>query len=226
MHGAPPAFAELRRRNPVVRAISNSVLDRITTTKQPQHILDFREEQTYRERTPSSVQLAEVAGARTLLGVPMIKADKVIGTIAIYRQHVESFTEKQIALVTNFASQAVIGIENTRLLNELRESLQQQTATADVLKVISLSALDLQRVLDALVESAARLCNAYDAVIFQVFGDGVRLVAHYGQIPMAGPVGQLSRPLVRGFIAGRAVIERRTIQAPDILTEGDEYPEA
>src|SRR5262249_23951982 len=97
---------------------------------------------------------------------------------------------------------------------------------ADVLKVISRSALDVQKVLDALVESAARLCNAYDAVIFQVFGDSLRLVAHHGQIPMAGPVGQLTIPLVRGRITGRAVIDRRTIQVTDMLAEADEYPES
>jgi signal transduction histidine kinase len=173
------------------------------------------------------------AKLRTILAAPMLREDAVTGVIVTRRTRVQPFTDKQIQLLTTFASQAVIAIENTRLFEEvqartreLTEALEQQTATADVLKVISRSALDLQRVLDALVESAARLCNAYDAVIFQVFGDGVRLVAHYGQIPMAGPVGQLARPLVRGFIGGRAVIERRTIQVADILTEGDEYPES
>src|SRR5262249_19591158 len=129
--------------------------------------------------------------------------------------------------------QAVIAIENSRLFEaeqaskrELTEALEQQTATADVLKVISRSALDVQKVLDALVESAARLCDAYDVAIFQVFGDGLRLVAHYGQLPTSRPVGQLTRPLVRGTLTGRVVLDRRTIQVADILAEADEYPES
>src|SRR5262249_9580834 len=149
------------------------------------------------------------------------------------RTRVAPFDEKEVALVEAFADQAVIAIENSRLFEaeqaskrELTESLEQQTATADVLKVISRSALDLQRVLDALVESAERLCDANDAAIGQVFGDGLRVVAQHGQIPFTGPVGQYTVPLVRGLITGRAVIDRRTIQVADILAEADEYPES
>ena len=143
----------------------------------------------------------------------------------------QPLAEKQIALLQTFADQAVIAIENTRLFEaeqartrELTESLEQQTATADVLKVISRSALDVQKVLDALVESASRLCNANDAAIFQVFGDGLRLVAHHGQIPTIRPVGQLTIPLERESMGARAVIDRRSIHVADILTEGNEYP--
>jgi GAF domain-containing protein len=119
---------------------------------------------------PASVQLVELAGARTLLVVPMVKEDQALGTISIYRQEVRPFLDKQVELLTNFARQAVIAIENTRLLNELRESLQQQTATADVLKVISRATFDLPRVLDT-VESAATLCDSYDTAILQEDSD-------------------------------------------------------
>src|SRR5262249_56216137 len=132
-----------------------------------------------------------------------------------------------------FADQAVIAMNNARLFEEvqartreLTESLEQQTATADVLKVISRSALDVQKVLDALVESAARLTDANDAAIFQLFGDSLRLVAHHGQIPFSVQVGQLTLPLMRGLVAGRAILDRRTIQIADILAEADEYPES
>ena len=106
--GASPEFAEARRRDPVIRPVPNSILARIITTKKPDHVLDLREEQSYLDRSPGSVQLVEGAGGRTVLGVPMIKADNVIGTIAIYRRHVEPFTAKQIELLSHFAKQAVI----------------------------------------------------------------------------------------------------------------------
>src|SRR5262249_8965084 len=161
------AYVEEHRSAPVVRPSAASGLGRVMATKRVVHIADLRADQAYRDGAPATVRFTEAAGARSYLGVPILKDDELIGTVIIYRQEIRPFTDKQIALVQNFAAQAVIAIENARLLDELRqrtddltESLEQQTATSEVLSVISSSPGDLKPVFDAMLENALRICEA------------------------------------------------------------------
>jgi two-component system, NtrC family, sensor kinase len=199
----------------------------VIRTRQAIQIPDLRETPAYRGRDPAVVDIVDLAGARTIAQVPMLKETELVGMIAIYRQEVQPFTDKQVALLSNFASQAVIAIENTRLLRQLRErtddlseSLQQQTATADVLKVISRSAFDLQTVLDTLVDSAARLCEADEGTIFQPKDDAYRLASSCGLTPVKKEFLE-SYPFRKGpdTTVGRVLLEGKPIHIADSETD-------
>jgi two-component system NtrC family sensor kinase len=233
-HNIPPAFAELRRRSPFRPGPENHI-GRMVATKAVVHVADLAADQRYIERRdPAAVAAVELGGIRTFVAVPMLKENELIGAVIVYRQEVRPFTDKQIALVTNFAAQAVIAIENARLLNELRqrtddlskrttdltESLEQQTATSKVLDVISRSAFDLQAVFETVVESSGRLCGADRAFILRFDGELLRMAASHNATPVWREwVAQ--HPIRPGqhSASARAALERRTIHIPDVMAD-------
>jgi GAF domain-containing protein len=189
------------------------------------HVADLQAET---EEFPEGSEYARQLRHWTIVSVPLMREDAAIGAINLRRSEVQLFTEQQIALLQTFAKQAVIAIENARLFEEvqartkeLTESLKQQTATADVLKVISRSAFDLQKVLDTLVESAARLSNSFDAVILLREGESLAFGAHHGPIPLDFAKWSITR----ASTAGRAVVDRKSVHVHDLFAEGDNFPE-
>src|SRR5262245_53670885 len=200
---------------------SGSLVGRVALERRTVHLEDCLVDPRYARREEQ-----RVGNYRSMLGVPLLRDGVPIGVIGLLRTVVKPFTKKQIELVTTFADQALIAIENARLFEEvqartreLTESLEYQTATAEVLNVISRSPTDVQPVFDAIASSAAKLSNALDAVLLRVDGDMLRLVAHHGSMP----IGDV--PLLRGTVGGRAVIDRCLIHVEDLQAEEVEYPE-
>jgi signal transduction histidine kinase/putative methionine-R-sulfoxide reductase with GAF domain len=230
VHGAAPAYTEYLQQHGYKRPGPETVVARIARTKQMVHIADLAASRGYVERDAIVVAAVERGGVRTLLGVPMLKKDELIGAILLYHQEVCPFTEKQIELVTNFASQAVIAIENTRLFdevqartNELQEALEQQTATSGVLRAISKSPTDVQPVFDTIVRNAVQLCAARFGVLHRFDGTQLHLAAH-DVTPEVLAVLRRSYPMrpSRSQASGRAILTRTVVEIRDVW-EDPEY---
>ena len=210
----PAGFVEMWERTPI-RAERGKATGRALLERRPVQIIDIQTDPEYEMHET----LSEI-GMRTVLAVPLLREGLPLGVIALWKTQIEAFTERQIELATTFADQAVIAIENVRLFDELREALQQQTATADVLKVISRSTFDLKTVLNTLVESAARLCEADMVAIPRLIGSDLHHFASYGYAPDFQEFME-RHPIVpgRGTATGRAALEGKTVHIPDVLAD-------
>ena len=202
-----------------MRPSRQQVSGRVILTRSVVHIEDLLEDPDYAQR------IARAGGWRSSLGVPLLREGNPIGVIIVMRSQPGRFSETQIALLQTFAAQAVIAIENVRLFTETKEALEQQTATSEILRVISSSPTDLQPVMEAVAENAARVCGATDSSIFRLEGEHLRLVARHGSLPRPLAIGDIL-PVIRGYVAGRAVCDRRTIHVADIRAAEAEFPQA
>jgi hypothetical protein len=221
-HGAlPEAYTGPWRSGMVIQPGPDVPLARTARSRTPVQIADLRRDRAYLEGYPLTVAAVDVAGVRTLLDVPMLKENELIGVISLYRQEVRPFTDKQVELVKNFAAQAVIAIENARLLNELRQSLEQQTATSEVLRVISGSATDLRPVFETTAHNSVNLCGATYGIVFRFDGEMISFVAHHNldraaidalhqRFPM--------RPNTRALV-GRTILQRDVLHVADAAAD-------
>ena len=219
-HNMPAAFIEVRKNSPY-RLEENSATARLLARKGPIHIADLANDPAYLAGNPSTVAAVEIGGIRTALAVPLLKDNELVGSFTVGRQVVRPFTSKQIKIVQNFAAQAVVAVHNAQLLHQLQETLQQQAAAADVLKIISRSKYDLQAVLDTLIELVARQCGA-DLAAIHPERRYFRAYATYG-----GPnshkevAGGVALEPGQGSVMARTVREGRPVQVADVLADPD-----
>jgi GAF domain-containing protein len=217
-HNIPQAFIELREQSPY-RPLQYSPSGRMLATGKLVHIADLAADQAYIERNPPHVAAVEIGGIRTMLAVPLLKDSELIGSFVVGRKEVRPFADKQIEVVQNFAAQAVIAIQNAQLLSELRETLRQQIAAADVLKIISRSAFDLQAILDTVVEWAARLCDADQAALLPNRAYFRAFATYGGPASYNEAVGEVVFEPGRGSVLGRVAIEAKPVRVADVLAD-------